>query len=77
MQTDRNLKQHLDVKNNPSGDTGNHRKKPIPTKIVKLPCGCEYKDSDFLLVRIHECDRHRLQRTRKKPYRPKAECVRP
>lgn len=44
---------------------------------VTLPCGCEYEDGGFLLVRVYECDYHRQKRTRKRSYRPKAECVRP
>jgi hypothetical protein len=47
------------------------------TDIITLPCGCIYQDKEWLLVRIHECDYHKRKRTAKKPYRPKAECVRP
>ncbi|MCW3998172.1 MAG: hypothetical protein NWF10_06345 [Candidatus Bathyarchaeota archaeon] len=44
---------------------------------VILPCGCQYDDKSWLLTRIKECSYHKQKRTRKKPYRPKAECVRP
>lgn len=44
---------------------------------TELPCGCVYVDKGFLLVRIKECDFHKRKRTAKKPYKPKAECVRP
>lgn len=47
------------------------------TDIVKLPCGCIYQDKEWLLLRINECEDHRRKRTAKKPFRPKAECVRP
>jgi hypothetical protein len=47
------------------------------TDIITLPCGCIYQDKEWLLVRIHECGYHKRKRTAKKPYRPKAECVRP
>jgi hypothetical protein len=46
-------------------------------KIVRLPCGCEYQDKGWILMRLNECDYHRRKRTTKRPYRPKAECVRP
>lgn len=46
-------------------------------KSVKLPCGCVYQDKDWILARINECDYHRRRRTTKRPYKPKAECVRP
>jgi len=49
----------------------------LVTETVTLPCGCKYRDDGFLVVRIHECDYHKERRTRKRPYRPKAECVRP
>ena len=53
-------------------------KKETQTRdIVKLPCGCVYQDKGWLLTRINECDYHRKRRTAKRPYRPKAECVRP
>ena len=44
---------------------------------VKLPCGCVYLDEGWVLTRINECEYHRRRRTAKRPYRPKAECVRP
>ncbi|NLE06153.1 MAG: hypothetical protein GX638_15305 [Crenarchaeota archaeon] len=44
--------------------------------IRKLPCGCEYEETEWMLVRIRECERHRKQRTKKVEYRPKAECNR-
>ena len=44
---------------------------------VTLPCGCKYQDKGWLLTRINECELHRRKRTAKRPYRPKAECVRP
>jgi predicted metalloprotease len=44
---------------------------------VTLPCGCKYQDKGWLLTRINECEHHRRRRTAKRPYRPKAECVRP
>lgn len=46
-------------------------------KITVLPCGCVYEDLGFLLIRIKECQYHKRKRTAKRPYRPKAECVRP
>ena len=46
-------------------------------RSVKLPCGCIYQDEGWMLTRINECEHHRLKRTAKRPYRPKAECVRP
>ncbi|MGA2681069.1 MAG: hypothetical protein ABSF44_04625 [Candidatus Bathyarchaeia archaeon] len=46
-------------------------------KSVKLPCGCVYQDNGWMLTRINECEYHRRKRTTKRPYRPKAECVRP
>jgi hypothetical protein len=45
-------------------------------KIV-LPCGCVYHDKSWLIERVVECDFHKHSRTAKRPYRPKAECVRP
>jgi hypothetical protein len=45
-------------------------------KEKTLPCGCKYEDHGFLLVRVFECEEHRKQRTKKKEFRPKAECVR-
>jgi hypothetical protein len=47
------------------------------TDIITLPCGCIYQDKEWLLTRIKECDYHKRKRTAKRPYRPKAECVRP
>ena len=46
-------------------------------KPVELPCGCVYRDDGWMLTRINECEYHRRKRTTKRPYRPKAECVRP
>ncbi|MCL1965908.1 MAG: hypothetical protein FWF62_01980 [Candidatus Bathyarchaeota archaeon] len=46
-------------------------------KIARLPCGCIYKDTGWMLMRINECGYHHRRRTTKRPYRPKAECVRP
>ncbi len=46
-------------------------------KSVKLPCGCVYQDEGWMLTRVEECEYHRRRRTTKRPYRPKAECVRP
>ncbi len=46
-------------------------------KLVTLPCGCKYNDQIWLLTRIKECNYHKRKRTTKRPYRPKAECVRP
>jgi hypothetical protein len=45
--------------------------------VVILPCGCQYNDKSWLLTRIKECGYHNHKRTRKRQYRPKAECVRP
>jgi len=47
------------------------------SKEVKLPCGCVYRDKGWMLMRINECDYHHHKRITKRPYRPKAECVRP
>jgi hypothetical protein len=56
-------------------------KKPADTdeqhKLVHLPCGCIYQDKGWMLMRINECEYHKRKRTTKRPYRPKAECVRP
>jgi hypothetical protein len=49
----------------------------VALKEVKLPCGCIYQDKGWMLTRIYECEHHKLKRTTKRPYRPKAECVRP
>ena len=46
-------------------------------KTVKLPCGCIYQDLGWILTRINECEYHKRKRTTKRPYKPKAECVRP
>ncbi|MGD6934481.1 MAG: hypothetical protein ACQCN5_09775 [Candidatus Bathyarchaeia archaeon] len=46
-------------------------------KITRLPCGCVYQDKGWILMRINECAYHHRRRTTKRPYRPKAECVRP
>ena len=46
-------------------------------KSVKLPCGCVYQDKGWMLTRVDECDYHKRKRTTKRPYKPKAECVRP
>ena len=48
-----------------------------PPKEVKLPCGCVYSDKGWILMRVNECAYHHRKRTTKRPYRPKAECVRP
>ncbi len=45
--------------------------------VVILPCGCKYQDKGWLLTRVNECENHKRRRTMKRPYRPKAECVRP
>ncbi len=45
--------------------------------VVTLPCGCKYQDKGWLLTRVSECENHKRRRTMKRPYRPKAECVRP
>ncbi|HSV49012.1 MAG TPA: hypothetical protein VLH35_01750 [Candidatus Acidoferrales bacterium] len=50
---------------------------PETSKAVKLPCGCIYQDKGWILMRINECEYHHRRRTTKRPYRPKAECVRP
>ncbi|MCW3981071.1 MAG: hypothetical protein NWF11_06310 [Candidatus Bathyarchaeota archaeon] len=46
------------------------------SSTIKLQCGCEYEDRDWMLIRVSECAKHRKQRTTPKPKRPKAECVR-
>ncbi|MGE5556502.1 MAG: hypothetical protein ACM3UY_09665 [Methanocella sp.] len=48
-----------------------------PSKEVHLPCGCIYQDKGWMLTRVNECAYHHRRRTTKRPYRPKAECVRP
>jgi hypothetical protein len=45
--------------------------------IMTLPCGCVYRETDWLLTRANECAYHKRKRTTKRQYRPKAECVRP
>ncbi|MCW3999190.1 MAG: hypothetical protein NWE93_03020 [Candidatus Bathyarchaeota archaeon] len=50
---------------------------PDAGKEVKLPCGCIYQDNGWMLTRVNECEHHHRRRTTKRPYRPKAECVRP
>jgi hypothetical protein len=52
-------------------------KESIPLQEVKLPCGCVYLDKGWMLTRANECEYHKRKRTIKRPYRPKAECVRP
>jgi predicted metalloprotease len=47
------------------------------SQVVTLPCGCKYQDKGWLLTRIDECELHKRRRTAKRPYRPKAESVRP
>ena len=47
------------------------------SKEKALPCGCIYKDQGWILTRVAECEYHKRKRTTKRPYRPKAECVRP
>jgi len=49
----------------------------VELKEVKLPCGCVYQDKGWMLTRVNECEYHKRKRTTKRPYRPKAECVRP
>jgi len=46
-------------------------------ETVNLPCGCVYHDLGWILTRINECEYHKRKRTTKRPYKPKAECVRP
>jgi hypothetical protein len=50
---------------------------PEASKMQTLPCGCVYKDEGWMLTRVSECNYHHRKRTTKRPYRPKAECVRP
>ncbi|MCW4003481.1 MAG: hypothetical protein NWE95_06180 [Candidatus Bathyarchaeota archaeon] len=47
------------------------------SKEVRLPCGCIYQDKGWMLTRVTEFEYHHRKRTTKRPYRPKAECVRP
>ena len=44
--------------------------------IKTLLCGCVYDENEWMLVRVKECEKHHKQRTRKREYRPKAECNR-
>ncbi|MFB3889225.1 MAG: hypothetical protein ACE14S_07015 [Candidatus Bathyarchaeia archaeon] len=53
------------------------KKEEKPAETVTLPCGCVYQDKGWMLTRMNECEYHRRKRTAKRPYRPKAECVRP
>jgi len=46
-------------------------------ETTTLPCGCKYQDKRYMVIRVFECEYHKQRRTRKRPYRPKAECVRP
>jgi hypothetical protein len=50
---------------------------PEKQKSVKLPCGCIYQDKGWILTRVNECEYHKRKRTTKRPFKPKAECVRP
>ena len=52
-------------------------KKEDTHKITNLPCGCVYQDEGWMLTRVQECEYHKRRRTTKKPFKPKAECVRP
>jgi hypothetical protein len=52
-------------------------KETISKKEVKLPCGCIYQDKGWMLTRANECEYHKRKRTTKRPFRPKAECVKP
>lgn len=45
--------------------------------VTTLPCGCQYTENSWLLTRIKECNYHKQKKLRKRPYRAKAECVRP
>ncbi|MCL2358681.1 MAG: hypothetical protein LBH74_06100 [Nitrososphaerota archaeon] len=57
--------------------TENNRQDFDASKEGKLPCGCIYQDKGWILMRVNECEYHHRKRTAKRPYRPKAECVRP
>ncbi|MCW4019555.1 MAG: hypothetical protein NWF00_12925 [Candidatus Bathyarchaeota archaeon] len=59
------MNDHTEKKGKPAG------------KINVLPCGCVYQDKGWLLTRVKECEYHKRKRTTKRPYRPKAEYVRP
>lgn len=52
-------------------------KNSMKTETTTLPCGCKYENRGWMLTRIVECEFHKHRRTAKKPYKPKAECVRP
>ncbi|MCL2257922.1 MAG: hypothetical protein FWC14_07025 [Candidatus Bathyarchaeota archaeon] len=52
-------------------------KNSVEQKITYLPCGCIYQDAGWMLTRVNECKYHNHRRTTKRPYRPKAECVKP
>ncbi len=54
-----------------------NRKGYPKTETTTLPCGCKYEDKGWMLTRVIECEFHKRRRTAKKPYKPKAECVRP
>jgi late competence protein required for DNA uptake (superfamily II DNA/RNA helicase) len=58
-------------------ETNKARPSADESKEVKLPCGCIYRDKGWMLMRVSECEYHHRKRTTKRPYRPKAECVRP
>jgi hypothetical protein len=49
----------------------------VEETTTKLPCGCIYQDKGWILTRVHECETHKRKRMQKKPFKPKAECVRP
>ncbi len=53
------------------------KEKTIKKERTIFPCGCVYHDKGWLLTRIVECKYHEKRRTQKRPYKPKAECVRP
>jgi predicted metalloprotease len=46
-------------------------------KIKSLPCGCQYQKEEQIIIRIKECLKHKKKRLWKRPYRAKAESVRP
>ncbi len=58
-------------------ETKNNNEENVALREVHLPCGCIYQDKGWILARINECEYHKRRRTTKRPYRPKAECVRP
>jgi hypothetical protein len=41
-----------------------------------LLCGCVYEETEWMLVRIRECEKHHKDRNKKVEYRPKSECCR-